>query len=405
MNLPAAILCAALLSAADNPMQQALAHMEAGRHQQAIAILKDLLGKNPGNYGVIFNLAVAQSMAGAEAEAAVGFRKALEIEPNLYEAQLNLGQLLLKGKEYAEAAALLERAVAQRPKEFMPVFLLAGALLATGKPAEAEARFRAAAELDPKQVDARLGLGRSLAAQGKWGGAASAFREAAALAPADESLQFELAEVYEKAKMPAEAAAVYARFPDNLAAQERLALHRLNAGDAPGAIEALLRVVAKSPTPAVKYALATAYLRAGLPEKSIPLAAELVQAAPDNLAMRLFHGRLLRDQKRYADAAREFSAAAQSSPDSLEAWNELAGMLILLQHYEPALKAIEKARALGGETPAYHYFRATMLDALKQPRPAVESYERFLELSNGQSPEEEFKARQRVRVLRRSLER
>jgi tetratricopeptide (TPR) repeat protein len=404
MPLAIAVLWAALLTAQQNPMEQAQAHLEAGRHREAIAILKDLLEKNPDNYGVIFNLAVAQSLAGDDAGAVAGFRRTLELEPGLYEAQLNLGQLLLKLEQPTEAAPLLERAAAQRPKEFKPAFLLAQALLAAGKTAEAEARFRAAAEIDPAQTGAWLGLGRSLAAQQKWSEAASALQNAAARAPDDSALQFELAGLYEKAKKPAEAAAIYARFPSIPAAQERLALLRLDMGDPQGAVEALLRLLEKSPTPAVKFALATAYLRAGQPEKSIPLAAEISAADPENVELRLFHGRLLRDQKRFAEAAREFAAAARLRPASLEAWNELAGMLILLQNYPAALDALERVRALGGETPAYHYFRATMLDAMKQPRPALESYEKFLAASNGQSPEEEFKARQRVRVLRRVLE-
>ena len=34
---------------------------------------------------------------------------------------------------------------------------------------------------------------------------------------------------------------------------------------------------------------------------------------------------------------------------------------------------------------------------------AMENYKRFLELSNGQSPDEEFKARQRAKLLEREL--
>jgi hypothetical protein len=37
-------------------------------------------------------------------------------------------------------------------------------------------------------------------------------------------------------------------------------------------------------------------------------------------------------------------------------------------------------------------------------KPALEAYQRFLALSNGKSPDQEFQARQRVRLLQRELE-
>jgi hypothetical protein len=44
-----------------------------------------------------------------------------------------------------------------------------------------------------------------------------------------------------------------------------------------------------------------------------------------------------------------------------------------------------------------------VLDKMKDLKPALESYQRFLALSQGQFPNEEFKARQRARILEREL--
>jgi hypothetical protein len=44
-----------------------------------------------------------------------------------------------------------------------------------------------------------------------------------------------------------------------------------------------------------------------------------------------------------------------------------------------------------------------VLDKIKDRKPALESYEKFLAISNGQNPDEEFKARQRVRILQREI--
>jgi tetratricopeptide (TPR) repeat protein len=111
----------------------------------------------------------------------------------------------------------------------------------------------------------------------------------------------------------------------------------------------------------------------------------------------------LREQKKYPAAAQEFYRVAQAKPDSAEAWSDLAGMLILVGDDQQALVALDKVRALGAEKPAHHYFRAITLDKNKLYEPALVSYEKFLSLSEGKNPDEEFKARQRVRILKKEL--
>lgn len=369
MILLEALLALALLPQQPDPLAEAAAHLDAGRYAEAIAILKPLAEKEPGSVPLQFNLALANSLAGNDAEAIQGFRKTLSLKADLYEARLNLAQLLVKTSQFAEASSLLDACL-------------------TAKPQDPKAAYLAA---------------RALAGIPEWDKAAAAFEKAAALSPQDTSLALELAAAYENAKRPADAAAVYARFPNDPAAQERRGVILLQQGDLPGAIASLERARAKSPTPAVLYALATAYLRNKQPGQAIELAAKLVQADPSNFDMVLFYGRLLRDRKDYDPAARQFLAAVKLKPDSGEAWNELTAMLLLLKQYEGALAALEKARTLNGETPAYHYFRATMLDALNQPKLALESYRKFLEVSLGKFPDEEWKARHRAKALEKAV--
>jgi len=38
-------------------------------------------------------------------------------------------------------------------------------------------------------------------------------------------------------------------------------------------------------------------------------------------------------------------------------------------------------------------------------KPALEAYQRFLSMSQGKNPDQEFQARQRVRIIQRELER
>jgi len=69
-----------------------------------------------------------------------------------------------------------------------------------------------------------------------------------------------------------------------------------------------------------------------------------------------------------------------------------------------ALEAYDKARGLGENTAGLAFMRAITLDKMRQLKPALEAYEQFLALSQGKNPDQEFQARQRVRIIRHQLE-
>ncbi|MCL5744062.1 MAG: tetratricopeptide repeat protein, partial [Acidobacteria bacterium] len=154
-----------------------------------------------------------------------------------------------------------------------------------------------------------------------------------------------------------------------------------------------------------RLALTMAYLRIKQIDKALPMLAQAVAAEPSNFELHLTYGRALRDARRYLDAAREFLQATRIQPGSKAAWSEFAAMLILTGNYPQALAALDKTAALGGQTAAYHYFRAMIFDRSKQYKEALASYEKFLSMSQNQHPDEEFKARQRIKVIRKELSR
>ena len=96
-------------------------------------------------------------------------------------------------------------------------------------------------------------------------------------------------------------------------------------------------------------------------------------------------------------------AAAKIKPDLDTPWSELAAAATLAEAYPQALYALDQVRRLHAEKAGHFYFRAIILDKLKQKKPALENYRRFLELSQGEHPDEEFKARQRARILEHEL--
>jgi tetratricopeptide (TPR) repeat protein len=174
-------------------------------------------------------------------------------------------------------------------------------------------------------------------------------------------------------------------------------------GHASDAIPALEASVEKSTTSANRIALAQAYVKAKQPEKAVPLAAKAVEAEPRDYELRLFYGRLLRDQRKFSEAAPQFVTAAQLKPESVDPWNELVGILVAAEQYSQAIAALDRVHSLGAETSAHYYFRAISLDHLHQRKEALANYNRFLETSQGKSPDEEFKARQRIRIIQNEL--
>lgn len=367
-----AVLCLLVLLAQDppDPVQAAVAALDASKPSEAIALLEPLVEKDPKNLPALFHLGLAYALANQDEKSIGAYRRTLELDPSLYEAKVNLAQVLLRQKRGAEAKDLLESALQQKPGEKRLVMWLAEALLAAGDAQGAEAQARKVLAEEPANQTAWELCARALQAQGK-----------------DE----EAAQAFEKAGEAGAAAAV----------REAAAVRMLNAGKPAEAAALLERVVSAAPTTAARYALAIAYLRGKQVDKSLALAAQIVQAEPANFDLRMFYGRLLRDQKNYAEAARQFNEAVKLNPNAVEGWSELTGMLIMLEMYDPALQGLEKVRSLQGETPGYWWFRATVLDATKQPKPALEAYQKFLAASQGKSPDEEFKARQRVRILQK----
>jgi len=393
------------LAQAPDPSAEGMKALEARNYDLAVQLFTKAAEADPKDYAALFHLALAYSMAGKDAEAVPRYKRVLELKPGLYEAELNLGVLLLRDKQSREALAYLDSAATKKPQQFRPNFYLAEALAAEGRFADAEPRYVAALTADPKSAPAEAGLGRALARQNRLAEAEPHYHRAAEIDAAYRDALLELAPMLEAAKRPADAIAIYQQFPENPGARERMGELLLESGKPEEAAANLEAAVAKSPTPANRLALGVTYLRLKQLDKALPLLEQAAAAEPSNVELRMTYGRALRDARRYLDAAKQFYRATQLKPDSKEAWSEFAAMLILTENYPQALAALDKTAALGGETAAHHYFRAMIYDKGRQYKEALASYEKFLSMSQNQHADEEFKARQRIKVIKKELSR
>jgi tetratricopeptide (TPR) repeat protein len=395
-----AVLLLLFFSLQTDYQEEGLKALEAKQYPAAIAAFEKAVAADAKDYGAHFHLGLAHSMAGNAPAAIDSYKAALALSPGLYEAELNLGVVLIDARQPEEAAAALQSALTKKPDQFRPNYYLAEALMAGQRFGEAEPYFRKATELDPASIPARAGLGRTLARQGKLKEADVVLKQAA-----DMDGLLELAAYHEKAKDYAAAIAIYRSAPHSPAIVERLGNLLIESGKPEEAIPALEAAVKQSPTAANRYALGTAYLRAKRTDQAMAMMEQALGAEPDNTELRIAYAGLLRDQKDLAAAAKQFWQVTQKKPDSREAWSGLATMLLSLENYPQAVAAFGRIIALGDPNPGIYFLRALAYDKTKNYEPAMADYERFLTLSQNRLPDEEFKARQRIKVIKKELSR
>jgi tetratricopeptide (TPR) repeat protein len=374
------------------------------RYEAAADAFRKAIQADPKDYSAHFNLALADSFLHRDADGVAEYRKTLDLKPGLFQAELNCGILLLRQKNPVDALPLFEDAARQKPGEYRPLFYLAESQLQTGDAARAEETYLQALAANAKSAAAELGLAHALVSLGRVADAAPHFRQAAALDPAYRDALLDLAALYEKNQQTADALELYRQFPDNPAVQEhasRLLLEQQKYADAIPGLEQAYR---KDPTQANRVALALAYLFNGDRSKALPLFQQAAAAEPANYDVRMAYGRALRDARQFPAAAVEFREAAKLKPTDPAAWRDYADMAYMGGDLPSALQAFEKARDLGEDTAGNCFLRAIILDKLKQLKPALEAYRKFLAMSQGKNPDQEWQARQRVKLLERELE-
>ncbi len=399
-------LALVLLLALQDPDHSAegLKALEARNYEAAIGHFSSVIKADPDDFAARFNLALAYSFSGKDAEAITEYKKVLELKPGLYQALINLGTVLLRQNRPADAVPHLQAAADAKPAEARPQLLLGDALFSLGRFTQAGQAYYAALTADPRSATAELGYGRALVRQQQLAQAEPHFRRAIDLDPELRDSLLELAEGYEKAGTAENAIAIYEQFPENAGARERLGYLLINAGRPKDAIPHLEWAVQKSPTAANRLALARAFRRNNEIDKSIATVAAAVEAEPANIDLRMAYGRELRDARKFSEAAQQFYVVTKAQPENVEAWNEFSAMLVSLEQFGPAISALDRIKELGGETAGHVFLRAIVLDRVHDLKGAAAAYERFLQMSQGLSPNEEFKAKQRLRIIKKELE-
>ena len=348
--------------------------MDQQQWPEAEAILRKLVAANAKDTRAWFDLGYVMHAQKNYPEAISAYRGAVAAQPESFECNLNLG-VMLAHENHPDASKYLEMATHLKPTSAHPQAALAHAWAAlAGVQAEKDAiraldSWSHAVTLAPDDAQDRLAFGEALERSGDFAGAEREFRKANELQPNSADSLAALANLYMRAK----------RLPE--------------------AEEALRRLVAATPQDENAHLQLGRVLSAA--RKDAEAEAEksyraLLVQFPNDADLHNGLGSVLLSRLKYAEARDEFARCVRLKPDWGEAYGQLALAAAGNKEYELAIKALDARKKLLPELPSSYFLRATCYDHLRRFADAVENYKAFLAISNGQFPDDEWKARHRL---------
>jgi len=97
-------------------------------------------------------------------------------------------------------------------------------------------------------------------------------------------------------------------------------------------------------------------------------------------------------------------SAIQLDAKNLTYWKDLASASYLAGDYPTTLAILDRVGQSEPPTPGELFVRALCYDKLQQTKAALDAYEKFLQADQNQNSDQVWQAQQRIRVLKRMLE-
>jgi tetratricopeptide (TPR) repeat protein len=338
-----------------------------GEYQRAIAI-------DPKMAEAYLNLGILFIEREPAAVAVPNLRKAVELLPAQSRPRYLLGVAQENAKDYSAAAESFEGAYRLDPHNLEPIVHLANLYLRLQRPVDAEKKFRSILEAQPDNAQALLGVAECLAAQKK-PEAAQAYRAYLAAQPTDTGARARLVHLLVEQQ------------------QYDAALAELNRAEADqGTNLDSLRMRADIQIAQKKW------------DESIVTLTKVIALAPRDAQLHGGLGRIYLQKRDFPDALKELKIALQLDGKNLAYWKDLNSALYLTGDCVSTLATLDEIAKM--ETPGAGpwFIRALCYDKLNQPKPALDAYQKFLSLDQGQNADQIWQAQERSKVLRKVLE-
>jgi tetratricopeptide (TPR) repeat protein len=388
-------------------LDEAQHDIDANQFEAALAPLQKFLSEKPDIAWAHFQLAYAYTALKRTDEARAEYLRATTLDPKMSEAFLNLG-ILLTEKDPAAAVVPLRRAVDLLPAQSRPRFLLGYALEHSGDIPGAVDCYEAALRLDPRDVETIIHLGNLYVGLKRYSDAETKFRAGLELQPKSPQALLGLAKTLDVEKKP-EAAAAFRDYlavqPDAPGAQSRVIHLLLEQKQYDAALTELDRADAgKPPTLDSLRSRADIQIARKKWDDAIITLQKAITLAPQDAELRGGLGRVFMQKRDFASAEKEIKAALQMDRNNLVYWKDLRSTYYLGGNYSATLATQDLIAKVETPGAGEWFIRALCYDKLNQPKPALEAYEKFLELDQDKNPDQVWQAQQRSKVLRRMLD-
>jgi tetratricopeptide (TPR) repeat protein len=381
--------------------------IDNNQFEAAIVPLKKLLAEKPDIAWAHFQLAYAYTALKRTGEARAEYERATAIDPKMSEAYLNLG-ILLTEKDPAAAAAPLRKAVDLLPAQSRPRFLLGYALERSGDISGATESYEAALHLDPRDTETVVHLGNLYYGLKKYSEAEAKYRSVLESQPKSAQALLGLAQSLDAQKKP-EAAAAYRDYlavnPDDARVRTRLMHMLLEQKQYDEALAELDRAGAGENAPTLDSLRARADIQIAQKkwDDSIATLRKAIALAPGDATLHAGLGRVYMQKRDFPDAEKEIKAALQIDRANLAYWKDLSSTYYLAGNWPAAISTLDLIAKAESPGPGEWFIRALCYDKLNQPKPALEAYQKFLELDRDKNPDQVWQAQQRSKVLRHML--
>jgi protein O-GlcNAc transferase len=388
-------------------LQQAKDAIDKNDFTASLDPLQRYIAQRPDDPYTHFQLGYAYTGLKRWEEAKAEFSRAIALDPKMAPAHLNLG-LVLMDSDPGGAADSFHRAADLQPTESRPRFLTGLALEHAGKFTEAIEQYRAALVLSPKDYEYHFALGRVLLRNGDAPGAETNFRQAvearADSAPARLGLANALL-TQKKYEAGTDALAEYLklkpedrtehldrasalmeidRFEDALAEQER-------------------SETGATPTPEGLKMRGNIYFRTKKWKEAGETLAQAIRQLPQDQELPLWLGHVEIELHDYPMAITILSKVYANNPQAIDALRDLVSAFFLNDNYAEALGAMDRLAKMETPKPISWFVRGICYDKLSRKAEAIEAYQKFLDLDNGQNDTQDFQARRRIYTLQSEL--
>jgi tetratricopeptide (TPR) repeat protein len=386
-------------------LTQAESAIEKRDYASAEPLLKKVVAADPSNFQAWFDLGFVYNGLGKSQDSIDAYRKSVDAKPDVFESNLNLGLMLAKtgqpGAEQFLRAATTLKPTANVDEGHARAWISLAHVLENRKPDEAIEAYKQAAALEPKDLEPHLSAGLLLEKENRFADAEQEYKQALALDPDSSDALTGLANIYMRGQRLADAdpilRKIIAMHPENASARVQLSRILVVLGRNDDAIAELQAALKLDPGDLqVQSDLGDLYLQTKKYDQAEALYRSMLAAHPDDAQLHHYLGVALSKQRKYADAQQELLIAVKLKPNFGEAYGDLAVAADENKNYELAIKAADARAKYLPEIPVSYFLRASAYDHLRDYKMAAQNYHRFLELANGEYPDQEWQARHRL---------